>query len=313
MAGTHEPVAVLGIGAMGHGMAASALRAGIPTIVWNRRMEATRDLAELGAEVAGTAADAARRAAIVVTMVTDADAVISIARDQGMLAALAPGAIWAQMSTIGVAGIDRVAAMAGAERPDVMLLDAPVSGSKDPAERGQLTIFASGPGEARARVAPLFGALGQRTIWVGEAGAGTRLKLVNNTWLAFATEAVAASVALARRLGLETETVVDALGRRPARVHLAGSQAATDRPRRVLGPVRASLALKDVHLALQAAGDDRFAALACLADEWQQAVDQGLGEQDLTVVTRALERAGRNAVTLIGYTMMCEQTGPKQF
>src|SRR6202162_1250607 len=186
MARAHEPVAVLGIGAMGHGMAASALRAGIPTIVWNRRMEAARDLAELGAEVAKTAADAARRAAIVVTMVTDADAVISIARDQGMLAALAPGAIWAQMSTIGVAGIDRVAAMAGAQRPDVMLLDAPVSGSKDPAEHGQLTIFASGPGAARARVAPLFDALGQRTIWVGEAGAGTRLKLVNNTWLAFA-------------------------------------------------------------------------------------------------------------------------------
>ena len=170
MARTHEPVAVLGIGAMGHGMAASALRAGIPTIVWDRTVEATRDLAELGAEVAETAAGAARRAAIVVTMVTDADAVLSIARDQGMLAALAPGAIWAQMSTIGVAGTDRVVAMAGAERPDVMLLDAPVSGSKDPAERGQLTIFASGPDEARPRVAPLFDALGQRTIWVGAAG-----------------------------------------------------------------------------------------------------------------------------------------------
>ena len=202
MARTHEPVAVLGIGAMGHGMATSALRAGIPTIIWNRTMEATRDLAELGAEVAETAAGAARRAAIVVTMVTDADAVLSIARDQGMLAALAPGAIWAQMSTIGVAGTDRVVAMAGAERPDVLLLDAPVSGSKDPAEHGQLTIFASGPDEARPRVAPLFDALGQRTIWVGAAGACTRLKLVNNTWLAFAAEAVAESVALARRWAL---------------------------------------------------------------------------------------------------------------
>ena len=118
------------------------VRAGIPTIVWNRTIEATRDLAELGAEVAGTAADAARRAAIVVTMVADADAVLSVARDQGMLAALAPGAIWAQMSTIAVAGTDRVTAMAAAERPDVMFLDALVSGSKDPAERGQLTIFA---------------------------------------------------------------------------------------------------------------------------------------------------------------------------
>jgi 3-hydroxyisobutyrate dehydrogenase len=292
MAGTREPVAVLGIGSMGHGMAASALRAGIPTIVWNRGTEATRDLAELGAQVAGTAAEAARQAAIVVTMVTDADAVLSVARDQGMLAALAPGAIWAQMSTIGVAGIDRVAAMAGVERPDVMLLDAPVSGSKDPAERGQLTIFASGPGEARARVAPLFDALGQRTIWVGEAGAGTRLKLVNNTWLAFATEAVAASVALGRQLGLETETVVDALGGGP----LVSPWQAAKLQRIADGEFAAqfalALALKDVRLALQAAGDGQFAALACLADEWQEAVDQGLGGQDLTVVTRVLEQQG---------------------
>jgi 3-hydroxyisobutyrate dehydrogenase len=103
MAGTHEPVAVVGIGAMGHGMATSALRGGIPTIVWNRDPDVTRDLAKLGAEVAETAADAARRAAIVVTMVTDTDAVVSIAQDQGMLAALPRGAIWVQMSTIGVA------------------------------------------------------------------------------------------------------------------------------------------------------------------------------------------------------------------
>src|SRR5664279_2186714 len=98
MARTDEPVAVLGIGAMGHGLAASALRAGIPTTVWNRNLEAARDLAGLGAEVAGTAADAARRAAIVVTMVTDADAVISVARDQGCWPALVPDAIWVQMS-----------------------------------------------------------------------------------------------------------------------------------------------------------------------------------------------------------------------
>ena len=290
MAGTYEPVAVLGIGAMGHGMADSALRAGIPVIVWDRRMEAARDLAGRGAQAAASAADAARQAAIVVTMVTDADAVISIARDQGMLAALAPGAIWAQMSTIGVAGIDRVAALASAERPDVMLLDAPVSGSRDPAEHGELTIFASGPSEARSRVAPLFGALGQRTVWVGETGAGTRLKLVNNTWLAFANEAVAASVALAHRLGLATGTVVDALGGGT----LVSPWQAAKLQRIAEGEFSAqfalSLALKDVHLALQAAGDGRLEVLACLAGEWQRAVDQGLGEQDLTVVTQVIEQ-----------------------
>ena len=292
MARTQGQVAVLGIGAMGHGMATSALRAGIPTIVWNRTPEATRDLAELGAEVADTAADAARRAAIVVTMVTDTDAVISIARDQGMLGALAPGAIWVQMSTIGVAGTERVVALVETERPDITLLDAPVSGSKDPAEQGQLTIFASGPDQARAATTPLFDALGQRTIWVGPVGTGTRLKIVNNTWLAFAAEAVAASVGLARRLGLETETVVDALGGGP----LVSPWQAAKLQRILKGDFSAqfalALALKDVRLALEAADEDRFAALSCLADEWQRVVDQGLGDQDLTVVTRALEHEG---------------------
>ena len=287
-----EPVAVLGIGAMGHGMATSALRAGIPTIVWNRTPAPTRDLAEQGADVAESAADAARRAAIVVTMVTDTDAVVSIARDQGMLAALAPGAIWAQMSTIGVAGTERVAAMVAAERPDVMLLDAPVSGSREPAERGQLTIFASGPEQARPRVAALFEALGQRTIWVGEVGAGSRLKLVNNTLVAFAAEGVANAAALAGRLGLATETVIQALAGSP----LVSPWQAAKLQRIAEGEFSAQfglvLALKDVRLALQAADDDRFTTFACLAEEWQQAADEGLGGQDLTVVTRWLEQQG---------------------
>jgi 3-hydroxyisobutyrate dehydrogenase len=105
-------------------------------------------------------------------MVTDTNPVLSIARDQGMLAALAWGAIWVQMSTIGIAGIDRVIALVAADRPDVRLRDAPVSGSTDPAERGQLTIFTSGPDLARARVAFPFDALGQHTIGVGEVGTG---------------------------------------------------------------------------------------------------------------------------------------------
>ena len=287
-----EPVAVLGIGAMGHGMATSALRAGLPTIVWNRTPAPTRDLAEQGADVAESAADAARRAAIVVTMVTDTDAVVSIARDQGMLAALSPGAIWVQMSTIGVAGTERVAAMVAAERPDVMLLDAPVSGSREPAERGQLTIFASGPEQARPRVAALFEALGQRTIWVGEVAAGSRLKLVNNTLVAFAAEGVANAAALAGRLGLATETVIQALAGSP----LVSPWQAAKLQRIAEGEFSAQfglvLALKDVRLALQAADDDRFTTFACLAEEWQQAADEGLGGQDLSVVTRWLEQQG---------------------
>jgi len=114
--------------------------------------------------------------------------------------------------------------------------------------------------------------------------------LVNNTWLAFTAEAIASSVALARRLGLATETVVDAVEAGPL---VFGWQAA--KLQRILkgdfSPQFAlSLALKDVHLALEAVDDDQFAALGCLADEWQKVADDGLGDEDLTVVTRALEQ-----------------------
>src|SRR4029079_9857632 len=102
-------------------------------------------------------------------------------------------------------------ALVARQRPDITLIDAPVSGSKDPAEHGELTIFASGPDDARGRITPLFDALGRQTLWVGPVGAGTRVKIVNNTWLAFGAEAVDASVALAHRLGLDSQSIVDAL------------------------------------------------------------------------------------------------------
>jgi 3-hydroxyisobutyrate dehydrogenase len=295
MTPTKDSVAFLGIGTMGHAMAASALRAGIHTVIWNRTPAALGGLKDLGAEIADSPADAAQKAAIVVTMLPDADVVLSVAQEQGMLTALAPGSIWVQMSTIGVAGIERVAGQAAAERPDVMFIDAPVSGSKGPAEKGQLNIFASGPNEARSRLEPLFAALGQRTIWVGPVGTGSRLKLVANAWLALGSEAVSASVALAKELGLEMETVMNALDGNP----LVSPWQAAKLPRIAQGDFSdqfgLALALKDVHLALQAATDDRFQALAGLAQEWQEMVDFGLGDLDLTVVAWALEHKGSMA------------------
>jgi 3-hydroxyisobutyrate dehydrogenase len=115
---------------------------------------------------------------------------------------------------------------------------------------------------------------------------------VNNTWLAFSTEAIATSVALARRLGLESKTVADALSGGP----LVSPWQAAKLQRIVDGDYSAqfalSLALKDARLALEAASDAPFPALVALADEWQQTVDHGLGDQDLTVVTRTLEQQG---------------------
>ena len=143
-----------------------------------------------------------------------------------------------------------------------------------------------------AQLAPLFDALGRRTIWVGPVGAGSKLKLVANTWLALGAEAVNVSVALAHQLGLEIETVIDALGDGP----LVSPWQAAKLPRIARDDFSVqfalSLALKDVDLVLGDAGRDRFRALASLADEWQEVVDHGLGESDLTVVAQALEQQG---------------------
>jgi 3-hydroxyisobutyrate dehydrogenase len=287
MAKQLETLAVLGVGTMGTGMAQSALRAGVPTIVWDRNVERARDID--GAEVEESVEKAAARAGIVITMVPDADAVMSVASEQGMLDALAPDAIWIQMSTIGIAGTERVMSLVSERRSDVHLVDAPVSGSKEPAERGELTIFASGDDTLRDRVAPVFDALGQRTVWVGPLGAGTRMKLVNNTLLAFTNEGVVSAIAVARRLGLDTRSVIDALQGGP--LVSPWESAKFERiARDDYSPQFAlQLALKDVHLALDAVDAERFEALAGLAREWERVAGDGMGNEDLTVVARALE------------------------
>jgi 3-hydroxyisobutyrate dehydrogenase len=282
-------LAVLGLGTMGRAMAGSALRAGIPTVVWNRDSEVARPFADRGAKVALTAADAVSEIDVAITMVTDAKAVMSIAVDLGMLAALRAGAVWAQMSTIGVEATEAIATMTVERRPDVLFLDAPVSGSKVPAEQGRLTIFASGPEEARPKVEPVFAAIGERTVWVGPVGLGSRMKLVNNTLLAFGAEGVANSLALASRLGLEARAVLDAFADGPLMSpwdvgKFRRIEAGDYSPEFPL-----ALALKDVHLALEHGGRERFAVLASLAQEWEGIVEQGLGDEDVTVVTRVLE------------------------
>src|SRR5579862_556901 len=159
-------LAVLGLGTMGQGMATSALRAGISTVVWDRNPEVARPFTERGATVASTAAAAVQAVDVVITMVTDAKAVMAIATDLGMLEALPRGAVWAQMSTIGVEATEAIASTVNSERPDISFLDAPVAGSKVPAEQGKLTIFASGPEAARPKVDPVFAAVGERTVWL---------------------------------------------------------------------------------------------------------------------------------------------------
>jgi 3-hydroxyisobutyrate dehydrogenase len=201
-------VAVLGAGGtMGFPMARNLANAGIEVRAWNRSREKAEPLAEDGATVAGSAAEAARGADVILTMLADAEAVLATAEEA--LPEAGDEAVWLQMSTIGEAGTERAAGLAA--QHGVAFVDAPVLGTKQPAEEGKLVVLGSGPEDQRERLAPVLDAVGARTMWVGEAGAGTRLKLVTNSWIVSVVEGGAETIALAQGLGLDPALFFEAI------------------------------------------------------------------------------------------------------
>jgi len=281
-------VAVLGIGIMGGAMARNLLRAGLAVDVWDRSPEAAARLTGAGAIAHASPDQAVARADIAITMLPHFAAVASVAMDQGMLSALSTGAIWAQMGTIGVMATQRLTAKVADQRPDVSFVDAPVSGTRQPAEAGRLLVLASGPDAARPALEPVFSAIGSRTLWLGEAGAGSRLKLVLNGWLAFLMEGIAESAALADVLNVSHDAVREALHGSPleapaALMKLAKIDAGDESPDFSL-----RWATKDLHLALTEGGERALPIAATIDRRWSELVEAGLGEADVSAAIHGL-------------------------
>ncbi len=200
-------VALLGTGTMGAGMARNIAAAGIPLRVWNRTTAKAEPLAETGATVATSAADAVRGADVVITMLFDTASVESALREASD--GLAPGTVLLQQSTVGVEGAQRLATVA--DELGLVYVDAPVLGTKKPAEDGALVVLASGPQEARETIAPVLDAIGSRTQWVGEAGQASRLKLVANSWVLTVLEGIAEALTFAKALDLDPAQFLEAV------------------------------------------------------------------------------------------------------
>jgi 3-hydroxyisobutyrate dehydrogenase len=202
-----ETVALLGAGGtMGSPMARRIRRSGIEVRAWDRTREKAESLNEVGAQICDAAREAVAGAGVILTILADADAVLSVARDA--LPAADEGAIWLQMSTIGEAGTDQCIQLA--DDHDVEFIDAPVLGTKQPAEEGKLVVLASGAEQLRDRLQAIFDAVGSRTMWVGDAGLGTRLKIATNSWVLTVTEGCAETIALAQGLGLDPSLLFEA-------------------------------------------------------------------------------------------------------
>ena len=204
-------VAVLGAGGtMGFAMACNLLQSGFRLQAWNRTFEKMEPLAAAGAELAASPAVAATGADTIVTMVADGDAVATAMEgEDGALSAAGKDALWLQTSTIGEVATARCADLATVH--GLGFVDAPVLGTKQPAEDGELVVLASGDDALRDRAQPVFDAVGTRTLWLGQAGAGTQLKLVANAWIVSVVEGVAETIALAEGFGLDPELLFDAI------------------------------------------------------------------------------------------------------
>jgi len=304
-------VAFLGTGRMGGPMAANLARGGFDLRAWNRTSGRAEALAADGAAVAASPAEAARGAAIVITMLADGPATEQAATGPGGFLAEppeppeapeapeppepseaaeapeapeAPALIWVQMGTIGIEWTDRFARVAAAR--GAVFVDAPVSGSEGPAKGGQLVILASGPDEVRDVLAPVFGVLGRATAWLGRPGQGTRAKLVLNNWLADLTETTAETLSFARRLGLDPAEIVDLLQANPLGAPYAVQKARTMLAGDFTPAFALKHALKDAELAAQAAqaSGASLPLTSALLPRWRFAAASGHADDDLSAV-----------------------------
>ncbi len=267
---------------MGAPMAANIAKAGLDVRVWNRTRAKAEPLADV-ASVADSAASAADGADILVTMLADGPAVASAFE----AASPASGTLWLQMSTVGLDWTDRLAATA--EKAGVVFVDAPVLGTRQPAEQAQLQVLASGPEEARPKATPVFDAVGLKTLWLGPAGGGSRLKLVMNAWVLALTNATAESLGLARALSLDPALFLQTIeggGLDVGYAHVKGkAMLAGEYP----ASFPAGLAAKDARLVVEAAGEDvDVAGARAVLAHLEAAVEAGHGDEDMAALYRAV-------------------------
>ncbi|MBV2356917.1 NAD(P)-dependent oxidoreductase [Streptomyces sp. J2-1] len=281
---TDKPiVAVLGTGIMGAAMARNIARAGLETRAWNRTRDKAEPLTADGVRVTGTPAEAVEGADVVVTMLYDGHTVAEVMRETAP--ALRPGTVWAQCTTVGVDLIGDLAAVAAEH--GLVFYDAPVSGTRQPAEAGELTVLAAGPEQGRETVTPVFDAVGARTVWTGDDGASgsaSRLKLVVNSWVLAVTAATGEVLALAQGLGIDPQRFFETVQGGPLDMGYLRAKAA-----QILdgGLSPASFAVvtaeKDARL-IVAAGESsgvRLDVAAAAAERLRRAAEQGHGHEDL--------------------------------
>jgi 3-hydroxyisobutyrate dehydrogenase len=276
---------------MGAGMAGRLLDAGLRLTVWNRHRERADALGARGAAIAGTPRDAAAGAEVVVAMVADDAASRAVwLGDTGALAALGPGAMAIECSTVSPAWIDELAQAALAR--GVAVLDAPVTGSRTHAAGGELRFLVGGPADALDRARPVLAAMGREIIHLGPAGSGARMKLINNFVCGVQAAALAEGLALIEASGLNTGDAMRILATGAPGSPLVNTVGPRMAARDYTVNFSLSLMNKDLRYAIDDAtrfGLDLRTAAGARA-LFEGALAAGLGDRDFSAVVEPLRR-----------------------
>ncbi len=207
-----QSIAVLGTGIIGAAVARNLAVKGFKVRAWNRTSEKAQALAVDDVEPVAEVVDAVTEADMVITVLKDGPAV-----DEAMKAALPAlrrEVIWLQLGTVGIETVDALATFA--RKNGIIFFDAPVQGTRQPAEQGKLVILASGPNKGRDVVQSVFDAIGQRTVWVAnEPGASSRLKLALNSFVFALTNGTAEALLIAKTLGVDPALVLETISGGP--------------------------------------------------------------------------------------------------
>ena len=284
-----ERVGFCGLGTMGGAMAANLRRVGFPLTVWNRSAGRAAELLELRAVQGASPAAVAEASDVVVICVSDSPDVEAVLfGPEGVSAGASPGTLVVDCSTISPTASRDFAARLAAQ--GVAMVDAPVSGGSEGAQKATLTIMVGGEPADVERARPVLEAMGRSVTHMGPLGAGQATKAVNQVMLCGTYLGVAEGLVLAIRAGLDPEQVVEALGGGAAASWVlenrSGRMIADEYP---LG-FKVSLHLKDVMIALAMARESGVAMpVAALAAQFENGlVAQGHGDDDVSALARAI-------------------------
>jgi 3-hydroxyisobutyrate dehydrogenase len=284
-------VAVVGTGTMGAAMATRLLARHYNVDVWSRTLASTVSLVDLGASSHEDVRDAVATADVVLTMLPTADITVEVMFKSRGLEAMRDNAVWVQMATIGASETQSIADLVQKRRADVTFIDAPVSGSRGPAESGQLLILASGEGSRAPMLEGVFDVLAKKTMWLGSVGAGSSMKLILNTWLAFQIEGAAEAASLANRLHVEPSTLLEALHDSPLVSPYALGKLERIIDRDFQPDFSLDLALKDLELVGANAGVDAAPIAAAIALRWRDLVENGASGLDVSAAGLGLDNS----------------------